>query len=117
LVFGGEDAALHQLHRKTRPRRHHHGKLGDVGGNRFGFERVGAIEQAGAREHRLDDPGVAVAPDFDLVTTHHAQVAPLDLTRQAALGGRDDKAAAECGDDLADQCVQNRGIPSLAALT
>jgi hypothetical protein len=44
-------------------------------------------------------------------------VASLDLARQLALGGCDDKAAAECGDDLAGQDVQNRGIPSAAALT
>jgi hypothetical protein len=95
LVFGGEDAALHQFHRKTRPRRHHHGKLGDVGGDRLGLEGVGAVKQAGARQHRLDHPGIAVAPDLDLVAAHHAQVAALDLARQAAFGGRDDEAAAE----------------------
>jgi hypothetical protein len=39
------------------------------------------------------------------------------LTRQITVGGGDDEAAAECGDDLASQDVQNRGIPSLAALT
>jgi len=44
-------------------------------------------------------------------------VAAFYLTGQITVGDRDNEAAAECGDDLAGQYVQNRGIPSLAALT
>jgi hypothetical protein len=69
--------------------------LRDIGGDGFGFEGIGAVEQAGARFQTLDHPLLARQAEINDVAAYGAQVAPLDQAWNGIMSGNlDDESAA-----------------------
>jgi hypothetical protein len=109
---------LHQFHREAGPCSHDHGKLCDIGGNGFGFEGVGAVQQAGTRFQAFYHALIACQADVDDIAAYGAQMSSLDQARYRLMfGNLDDESAAERRDDPAFQSVQERESPLVAALT